>query len=44
MVLSEKAYAKIGSPELKTIEKTLEGPSGDQLACKGHFLGLPSEG
>ena len=37
-VISEKAYAKIGSPELKTLDETLKGPSGDQLASKGRFM------
>ena len=39
-VISEKAYAKIGSPELKTLDKTLKVPSSDQLiACKRLFMG-----
>ena len=38
-VISEKVYAKIGSPELKTLDRTLKGPSSDQLACKGRFIG-----
>ena len=37
-VISDKAYAKIDSPELKTLDKMLQGPSGDQLACKGGFM------
>ena len=31
MVISEKAYANIGSPELKTMDKTLKGLSSDRL-------------
>ena len=37
-VISEKAYAKIGSPKLKKVETTLKGLSSDQLACKGRFM------
>ena len=40
-VILEKIYTKIGSPELKTLDKTLYGPGGDQLRT---FCGLPSEG
>ena len=43
-VISEKIYTKVGSPELKTLAKTLKGPSGDQLACKGHFIGYLKKG
>ena len=45
-IISEKAYANIGtcSPELKTLDKMLEGPSGDQLACKGSFIGYLQKG
>ena len=37
--MSEKAYAKICSSELKTLDKTLKGPRVDQLACKGRLMG-----
>ena len=30
-VISEKIYTKNGSPELKNLDKTLNGPGGDQL-------------
>ena len=45
-VISEKAHAKIGSPELKTLDtcKTLKGPSGDQLVCKWHFISCLQKG
>ena len=43
-VISEKAYAKIISPELKTMDKTLKGPSGGQLACNGQFMGYLQKG
>ena len=39
MVISEKDCTKISSPELKTLNDTLKGPSSDQLACKGCFMG-----
>ena len=38
-VILEKIYTKIGSPELKTLDKTLKGPGGDQLGCKGRSVG-----
>ena len=37
-VISEKVYTKIGSPELKTSDKTLKGPRNDRLVCKGRFI------
>ena len=40
----KKAYVKIGSPELKTLDKTLKGPSSDRLACKGRFMGYLQKG
>ena len=43
-VISEKIYTKIGSPELKTLDKTLRGPGGDQLGCKGRFVGYLQKG
>ena len=39
MFILEKAYTKIGSLELKSMDKTLKGPSSDRLACKGFFMG-----
>ena len=42
--MSENIYTKIGSPELKTLDKTLKGPSGDQFSCKGHFMGYLQKG
>ena len=39
MVISDKIYTKIGSPDLKILDKTLKGPGGDQLGCKGRFVG-----
>ena len=30
MVILEKAYTKIGSPELKSLDKTLNGLNSDQ--------------
>ena len=38
-VISGKIYAKFGSPELKTLDKMLKSPGGDQLSCKGLFVG-----
>ena len=43
-VILEKAYTKIGSPELKTLDKKPKGPSGDQLASKGHFIAYLQKG
>ena len=43
-VISKKAYAKIGSPELKTLDKILKGPSSDQLSCNGRFMGYLHKG
>ena len=43
-VISEKAYAKIGSPELKTLDRTVKGPRGDRLTYKGHFMGYLQKG
>ena len=37
-VISENIYTKIGNPELKTLDKTLKCPGGDQLGCKGRFV------
>ena len=37
-VTLEKAYTKIGSPELKPLDKMLKHPSNDRLACKGRFM------
>ena len=33
-VILEKAYAKIGSPELKILSKTVKGPGGAQPAYR----------
>ena len=44
MSISKKAYAKIGSLELKTLDKLLKGLSGDQLACMGCFMGYFQKG
>ena len=43
-VILEKDYTKIGSPESKTLDKTLAGPSSDKLACKGRFMGYLQKG
>ena len=43
-VISKKIYTKIGSPELKTLDKALKGPGGDQLVCKGRFVGYLRKG
>ena len=42
--MSEKAYAKIGSLELKTLDKMLKGLSDDQLTCKGRFMDYLQKG
>ena len=36
-VISQAAYRKIGSPTLRTSEKTLRGPSNHELSVKGQF-------
>ena len=43
-VISEKIYTKIGSPDLKTLDKTLNGPGGGQLGCEECFVGYLQEG
>ena len=43
-VILEKIYTKIGSLELKTLDKTFKGPSVDQLACKGRLMGHLQKG
>ena len=43
-VISEKIYTKIGSPQLKTLDRALKGPGGNQLGCKGRFMGYLQKG
>ena len=43
-VISKKIYTEIGGPQLKTLDKTLKGPGGNQLGCKGHFVGYLQKG
>ena len=39
-VISKKIYTKIGSFDLKTLDKMFKGPSGDLLTCKGRVMGF----
>ena len=43
-VISEKSYTKIGSPNLKSLNKTLRGAGSNQLTCMGRFMGYLQKG
>ena len=43
-IISKKIYTKIGGPDFKILDKTLKGPRGDQLGCKGDFVGCLQKG
>ena len=43
-VISPSAHRKIGSPALRSVKRTLRGPSNHVLPVKGHFMGKLKRG
>ena len=38
-IIPEKVYVRSGSPVLRCLDRTLEGPSNNGLTSKGRFVG-----